>query len=242
MKIHAPLLPLAFLLVVTALLGRYPRWQSIGIGCCVILIGAVLSSRIRHHLNVEWPDRPMVTEAVVISEPVIKEKVIVADLLTTEGHKKLRCRLVRDERSERIRIGDGLQIRAYINKVHAWEQGHFDYQRYMACHGFVGELFAKQSDWQWKQLSLSGLSILERAKLRFLLWRHQLLEQYQKWGITTEAYSVIAAMTLGEKSQLDAGLKETYSQVGASHILALSGLHLMIIYTVISLFLGSMLC
>lgn len=262
MKIHAPLLPLAFclafgivageflgnwtwgliplviMLVVTALLGRYPRWQSIGIGCCVILIGAVLSSRIRHHLNVEWPDRPMVTEAVVISEPVIKEKVIVADLLTTEGHKKLRCRLVRDERSERIRIGDGLQIRAYINKVHAWEQGHFDYQRYMACHGFVGELFAKQSDWQWKQLSLSGLSILERAKLRFLLWRHQLLEQYQKWGIITEAYSVIAAMTLGEKSQLDAGLKETYSQVGASHILALSGLHLMIIYTVISLFLG----
>jgi competence protein ComEC len=108
----------------------------------------------------------------------------------------------------------------------------------MACHGFVGELFAKQSDWQWKQLSLSGLSILERAKLRFLLWRHQLLEQYQKWGIITEAYSVIAAMTLGEKSQLDAGLKETYSQVGASHILALSGLHLMIIYTVISLFLG----
>ena len=172
MKIHAPLLPLAFclafgivageflgnwtwgliplviMLVVTAFLGRYPRWQSIGIGCCVVLIGTVLSSRIRQQLNVKWLDKPIVTEAVIISEPVIKEKVIVADLLTTEGHKKLRCRLTRDKRSERIRIGDGLQIRAYINKVHAWERGHFDYQRYMACHEFVGELFAKQSDWQ----------------------------------------------------------------------------------------------
>ena len=112
MKIHAPLLPLAFclalgivageflsnwtwgliplliMLVVTALLGHYPRWQSIGIGCCVILIGTVLSSRIRQQLNVEWPDKPMVTETVVISEPVIKEKVIVADLLTTEEHSQ----------------------------------------------------------------------------------------------------------------------------------------------------------
>ena len=262
MKIHAPLLPLAFclalgivagefldnwtwgliplviLVVVVALLGRYPRWQSIGIGCCVVLIGVVLSSRVRQQLDFEWSDKPMVIEAVVISEPTIKEKVIVADLLTIEGHHKLKCRLVRDERSERIRIGDGLQIHAYINKVHAWEQGHFDYQRYMACRGFVGEVFAKQGDWQWKQLSLSGLSILERAKLRFLLWRHQLLERFQQWGVDKEAYGVIAAMTLGEKSQLDRNIKETYSQVGASHILALSGLHLMIIYTVISLFLG----
>ena len=262
MKIHAPLLPLAFclalgivagefldnwtwglipliiLVVVVALLGRYPRWQSIGIGCCVILIGAVLSSKVRQQLDFEWPDNPVTIEAVVISEPVIKEKVIVADLLTTEGHHKLRCRLVRDEWSERIRIGDELQIHAYINKVCEWQQGHFDYQRYMACRGFVGEVFAKQGDWQWKQRSLSGLSILERAKLRFLLWRHQLLECFQRWGLDKEAYGVIAAMTLGEKSQLDRNIKETYSQVGASHILALSGLHLMIIYTVISLFLG----
>jgi len=48
----------------------------------------------------------------------------------------------------------------------------------------------------------------------------------------------VAAMTLGEKSELDTSLKETYSLVGASHILALSGLHLMIIYTVITLLVG----
>ena len=70
------------------------------------------------------------------------------------------------------------------------------------------------------------------------MWRHQLLEHYRQWGVKDEAYGIVAAMTLGEKSQLDASLKETYSLVGASHVLALSGLHLMIIYTVISLFVG----
>jgi competence protein ComEC len=53
-----------------------------------------------------------------------------------------------------------------------------------------------------------------------------------------DAYSVITAMTLGEKTTLSKELKDTYSQVGASHILALSGLHLMIIYSVITLVLG----
>jgi len=67
--------------------------------------------------------------------------------------------------------------------------------------------------------------------------RQHLLERYRQWGLTDEVYGVVAAMTLGEKSQLDRGLKDTYSQVGAAHILALSGLHLMIIYSVISLFM-----
>ncbi len=68
--------------------------------------------------------------------------------------------------------------------------------------------------------------------------RQQLLEHYHEWGISDEAYGVIAAMTLGEKSQIDKNLKATYSKVGAAHILALSGLHLMIIYGVISFFFG----
>lgn len=70
---------------------------------------------------------------------------------------------------------------------------------------------------------------------RFLGWRDALLEQYQTWGISDEAYGVLAAMTLGEKSHIDKEIRNTYREVGASHILALSGLHLMIIYSVISL-------
>jgi len=68
--------------------------------------------------------------------------------------------------------------------------------------------------------------------------RQQLLEHYRQWGISDEAYGVVAAMSLGEKAALDKEQKATFSKVGAAHILALSGLHLMIIYSVISLFVG----
>ena len=68
--------------------------------------------------------------------------------------------------------------------------------------------------------------------------RQQLLQHYRSWGLDDEAVGVVAAMTIGEKSALDRDLKDTYSRVGAAHILALSGLHLMIIYTVIAFFVG----
>ena len=51
-------------------------------------------------------------------------------------------------------------------------------------------------------------------------------------------YAVVAAMSLGDKSQLTKELKDTYAVSGASHILALSGLHLGIIYTLLSLLLS----
>lgn len=262
MPFHAPLLPLAVSLVAgillgewfdnqltallllaglsasACLLGRYPRLQAMAIGMGVVMVGALLRARADQRLDVDWPDQRQRVEAVVIGEPVIKEKFVVVDLLTIRGHHQLRGRIARDGRSERIIPGDGLVINAYINKVHAWQQGHFSYQRYMACHGFAGELYARSADWQQQELSLSGLTWVERARLRALQWRHRLLQRYRQWGIGDEAYGILTAMTLGEKSQVDAQLKETYSQVGASHILALSGLHLMIIYGVITLFVG----
>jgi competence protein ComEC len=262
MPFHAPLLPLAVSLVAGILLGEWfddqlialpllaglavaacllrhhPRMQTAAIGMGVVMVGVMLRVRANQQIAVEWPEGRQQVECVVISEPVVKEKFVAVDLLTTHGHRKLQGRIARDGRSERIIPGDGLVINAYINKVHAWQQGHFSYQRYMACHGFAGELYARSADWQQQELSLSGLTWVERARLRALQWRHRLLQRYRQWGIGDEAYGILAAMTLGEKSQVDAQLKETYSQVGASHILALSGLHLMIIYGVITLFVG----
>ena len=60
------------------------------------------------------------------------------------------------------------------------------------------------------------------------------MERLQLAGLDGQAYAVIAAMVLGEKSQLLPSVQDDYSLAGASHILALSGLHLGIIYTLLS--------
>ena len=78
-------------------------------------------------------------------------------------------------------------------------------------------------------------SRLERSKIFFLQKRDRLLQRLSDGGMEGDAYAVVAAMVLGDKSALTKELKEAYSVTGASHVLALSGLHLGIIYMLLSL-------
>ena len=262
MKIHAPLLPLAVCMIVgittsqwindwsiplmalvivviaTCMVGRNLRLQTAGIFLGTLLLGMTLGSRQRQMLDVEWPEKKQQEGLIVTSEVRIKEKTVVFDALTADGQHKLRCSIQRDGLSERIQIGQGIKVYSRIKKVHEYHYGHFDYLQYMKCHGYTGEMYAYSNQWQWQTLSLTELSMTDRVRLRFLTWRHHLLEHFKEQQMDEDAYGVIAAMTLGDKTTLSKELKDTYSRVGAAHILALSGLHLMILYGVITLVIG----
>ena len=67
--------------------------------------------------------------------------------------------------------------------------------------------------------------------------RTELVDTYQQCGLQNDEYAVVAAMTLGERSSVSRELKETYNISGASHVFALSGMHLGIIYALLTLLL-----
>ena len=78
-------------------------------------------------------------------------------------------------------------------------------------------------------------SRIERTQQYFLHQRTLLQQRLESSGLSDDQYAVVAAMALGDKSALTHELKDTYSKTGASHILALSGLHLGIIYALLSM-------
>lgn len=88
---------------------------------------------------------------------------------------------------------------------------------------------------QRAQQELPHVSRLDRSMTCFSEQRAKLLDRLSKSGVDGSVYAVVAAMALGDKSQLTNDLKNTYAVTGASHILALSGLHLGIIYTLLAL-------
>lgn len=90
---------------------------------------------------------------------------------------------------------------------------------------------------QRAQQELPHVSRLDRSMTCFSEQRAKLLDRLSKSGVDGSVYAVVAAMALGDKSQLTNDLKNTYAVTGASHILALSGLHLGIIYTLLALLL-----
>ena len=205
----APLIPYlwvsvsAFLICVllTWLLGRWAYLQSIGVLSCFLLLGMIVGQKDEVPLHDDC-----YTDAVVFSEPIEKPKTIAVDLLLPEEGQRVRCYLWKDNRSRELQLGENILIRHVTG-------------------GFV-----RSSDWTFGGEGCDKLSRLQRLQLRFLHYRHHLLNRYRTQTADDEQYAVLAAMTLGDKSALTKDLKEKYSVTGASHILALSGLHLGIIY------------
>ena len=232
-----PLLLICVVMVVMALLlWKHEHLQSIAIALCFVVLGWLLMEHQKTSLQVVWPEGEVSYEAVVLSEPVEKPKTMAVDVLLTESGRKLKCYLYKDDRSRGLRIGDGLQIQSRIESNSDWRKGSFDYRRYLEIHGFTGRTFVASWKWQKTRVSLVRLSRQERMRLTFLKYRSRLLKKISAHGTDTDAYAVVAAMALGDKSALTQELKDVYSVTGASHVLALSGLHLGIIYTLLSLF------
>jgi len=114
-----------------------------------------------------------------------------------------------------------------------WRYEHLQSAVISLCFVVLGALLMQRA-----QQESPHPSRLDRSKTYFLAQRTKLLDRLSESGVDGSVYAVVAAMALGDKSQLTKELKDTYAVSGASHILALSGLHLGIIYTLLSLLLS----
>ena len=161
------------------------------------------------------PDEPCVpdgrwTEAVVASVPADKPKTLQVFLLLTETGERRRCYIWKDERSIQLKAGDNLLVRISDGQFVRWD------------------------GWQRGGDGWNSISHLQRLRIKALILRERLLNRLQVNDDDDEAQALIAAMVLGDKSALTPELRNRYAVTGASHVLALSGLHLSIIYLLLT--------
>jgi len=227
-------------IVVVFALWRWPSAQSAALLLAVAALGALRAATVcESHRRVAWPDCEVDYEAVIVGETAEKAKTIAADIVIVGDGRKVKCYVSKDQASHRLQIGDRLRLQSHITRNSDWQRGTFSYRRYLEINGFSGQTFVKPGHWQVIGSGGQGLSLWQRVKLRFFCYRHRLLERYRQTGGQDEEYAVMAAMTLGDKSAMTRELKEVYSVSGASHVLALSGLHLGIIYAMLSVLIVS---
>lgn len=107
----------------------------------------------------------------------------------------------------------------------------FDYKAFLSRQGIYGTAYIPQGKWQ-----LCGRHTNRtEAEYLFKEVRHALASDYDTWGIKDKELAVLKALTLADKTALDQTVKDTYSHSGASHVLAVSGLHVGILYFLLSL-------
>jgi competence protein ComEC len=189
------------------------------------------------------PKNEQMYEAVLTSQPVEHGKIIEFDMIITKGPlktpMKVKASLLKDtvnRNFKRLNVGDGITAISLLEKPNNFYQSsNFDYVRWLQCHGYKAKTFIYYNDWQKAVIDLGSLSHIERTKLAALKLRQKLLKRYINNGLQGQQYAVVAAMTLGDKSFLSKRTKDVYSISGASHVLALSGLHLSIIYAILTM-------
>lgn len=227
---------MAALLLAASLFFRYhPRWQTALLLMSTAALGCSLRIWHQQRLGTDWPSSHQPWEVVVCDEPVVKEHYTVVSVWLSDCNRKVKCTIERSGESDSIRVGDGLLIDAKMTPIRPYRHGHFDYQQFMHSRGYTGECYVGSSRWTWAAVSLGKLSKWQRLRLRFMMLRHRLLTHIDNWNLSHEVNGVVKAMVLGDRSELDSSVKNIYTVAGASHILALSGMHLGIIYFIITL-------
>lgn len=107
----------------------------------------------------------------------------------------------------------------------------FDFAAYMSQRGINLSAYVDSTAWRTVALHASP-----SKRLAFGL-RDALLGVFARAGMAPDELAVVSALTVGYKDLLDDELRRTYSAAGAMHILAVSGLHVGVIYGMLLLLL-----
>ena len=111
--------------------------------------------------------------------------------------------------------------------------GTFDYNKYLQHQGICAIGFVDSQHWFIHNACTSN-------RWHPKAWQYQLHQYLQSLGIQGAELGTLSALTLGYKEDLEPDIQRSFSAAGATHVLAVSGLHTGILYTIIIMFLTGM--
>ncbi len=239
----------AVLLVAVALRVRHPVGQSIAIFLLTACLGAAYTAD--HHRR-NAPIQPLGDreyEAVVMSEATERRRTVVYDLLvvSVDGTPLDRpflakASLWRDTLAPvrpSLLISGGVKAFSSLGPPRVFaDPSRRSYARYLQVNGFRAETFIPQGNLVPAAVSTSALGYTGRIRLKALRLRTRLLDVFKRQGLSEDDFAVVAAMTMGSKTALTREVRDRYAITGASHVLAISGLHLGIIYGLLMVLFG----
>lgn len=189
--------------------------------------GAALFNRDVSALRMPLPDKPGVFCGEVRQVVKLRDNGATIDVKLDKGTGAGRLvRLVMAGKSaqhllpaDSVAFETRLEMPSRIGNPHDFDYGTYLRQQGISATGYCNEA-------SWRKINSTGTPDFPTRARRL---RARLTAAYAH-HLSGDARAVVSALTLGDKSLLDKDVRRLYSETGASHILALSGLHLGIIF------------
>lgn len=206
-------------------------------------LGALLVQRQWKQVSYDWPLEKNVYQGVIVETPQEKAKTYLCkmrvDTRVSVGkvvpvHRTLLLYVMKDSLSEQLRCGDWLQFYVRVTPSERMESlDTFDYGTYLSRKQISGTAVAFSGYWR-RTGEYGPLTFRQQAGV----WRDRILDCYRRWGFSGDEYAVLSALTVGYREELSDELQDTYRMAGVSHILALSGMHVAILWGMLAWLLG----
>ena len=177
--------------------------------------------------------------AEVIESPKIYDKIVRTrlEIIAIKGKDNFKetqgkslLTLEKDSLAISLVKGDYIQFEPDFKEITTNKNPNtFNYKRYLFFHLISQQTYLKSNKWNKIEAEKYWYDIDRLSSARTYL-----LQQYKKYGIDGVELSVLSALTLGYKNELDKEIQKSYAASGAIHVLAVSGLHVGIVFVIIS--------
>lgn len=205
------------------------------------LLGVGAYSLTRERMSYAWPAAEELYEARVVESPRSRERSVLC-VLDVRGvtdsaawqtvERKVFAYMQPCAEIDSLFPGDVIVFRGKIRAPKNFsDELSFDYARYVTMQGASGTVYLPQG--KWVEIEPGEVPL----RLRMLSMRQRLLERYMYPIFDADASGVLAALTLGDKRVLSEEVRAAYADAGVAHVLALSGLHVGVIYLLLSFLL-----
>jgi competence protein ComEC len=147
---------------------------------------------------------------------------------------KLICYFSKDSAQILPKTGKRILFFAHPDEIPASLNPYaFDYREYLKKLGIAHRVYLSSQNWTVSE-GKTSFSIKREA----LKWRGKLLDILENSRLTEAEFGVASAILLGYDDKLDPELRNIYANVGAAHILCVSGMHVGVVFMIFSVLLS----
>ncbi|MBI1288840.1 MAG: DUF4131 domain-containing protein [Flavobacteriales bacterium] len=229
--------------ILLSFIGRRPYLFGIALWPVLFLLGSLLTVSVSDYVFPNYLNPEKAGEQVFIAEVGEQPRVrtnsveVIADVTDAERKSfgKVLFYFDLDSAARRVKYGQELVLKSAVDRVRP--QGNpdeFNYARYLRFHNILFRGFVRSGDWE----------VLSNGNPGIVGWfadaRTFLIGKLKESGLEGDELAVASALILGFRDNLDKELMSAYAGAGATHVLAVSGLHVGIVYLIINFFLRFM--
>jgi competence protein ComEC len=174
---------------------------------------------------------------VRINEPLVEKtrsykadgyvESLLTDGISQSADGKLLLYFAKDSTATSLRYGDVILLKQPLQAIkNSGNPGGFNYQRYAAFQGIHHQVYLKPG--QWVKLHANHANWFKQI---LFTARQSILQTLRRFIVTNkDGLAITEALLIGYTADLDKDLVQAYSNTGVVHIIAISGMHLGLIY------------